>query len=489
MKPSHRDQLLHTLAAFTCALPQTLDAQATAAALAVVQDSLAVALGALRHPAAQAGRRYARHAQVRQGATLWGSGECVPAELAALVNAVPLRGYDYNDLYIGRSGGHPSDLLPGLMALAEARGRSGSALLTALAVGYEVALELFDSFDLHAMGWDYPVATGLGAVCAAARLIGLDATQTREALAIMATTHFVSDEVESGELNARGDLTMWKRFNAGNAVRQAIAACQLAEAGVEGAVRPFEGRSGFLSKLAVAPEDVQSLLARLQTARPLARPLTRIGQVTFKRWPVGSRAQSAIQSALQLHQQLKTEGIDPWSLAAVQIDSDQGVYQHLVGSRADPYHPHSRETADHSLPYIVTAALLDGQIKVDAFDPARVCEPRRQAFLAGRVKAQPSAELSQGAAGGFLSRVSVRTSHGREIVGEAKAPPGHRLQPFAAADFDHKLRENVEPLFGAVRADEIIRAVRALPQAATLAPFVALTRLADAAAIDGVPAA
>jgi 2-methylcitrate dehydratase len=278
---------------------------------------------------------------------------------------------------------------------------------------------------------------------------------------------------------------MWKRFNAGNAVRQAIAACQLAEAGVEGAVRPFEGRSGFLSKLAVAPEDVQSLLARLQTARPL----TRIGQVTFKRWPVGSRAQSAIQSALQLHQQLKAEGIDPWSLAAVQIDSDQGVYQHLVGSRADPYHPHSRETADHSLPYIVTAALLDGQVKVDAFDPARVCEPRRQAFLAGRVKAQPSAELSQGAAGGFLSRVSVRTSDGREIVGEAKAPPGHRLQPFAAADFDHKLRENVEPLFGAARADEIIRGVRALPQAATLATLAALTRLADAATIDASPAA
>lgn len=481
MKPSHHDQLLHSLAAFTVELPATLDAQATEAALAVVQDSLAVALGALRHPAAQAGRRYARHAQVKQGATLWGSGECVPAELAALVNAVPLRGYDYNDLYIGRSGGHPSDMLPGLMAVAEARGLSGSALLTALALGYEVALALFDSFDLHAMGWDYPVATGLAAVCACSRLIGLDEAHTREALAIMATTHFVSDEVESGELNARGDLTMWKRFNAGNAVRQAIAACQLAEAGVEGAVRPFEGRSGFLSKLAVAPEDVQSLIARLQAPRSL----TRIAQVTFKRWPVGSRAQSAIQSALQLHQQLKTEGIDPWSLAAVQIDSDQGVYQHLVGSRADPYHPHSRETADHALPYIVTAALLDGQVKVDAFDPARVCEPRRQAFLAERVKAQPSAELSQGAAGGFLSRVSVRTSDGREMVGEAKAPPGHRLQPFAAADFDHKLRENVEPLFGVARADEIIRCVRTLPQAATLATLAALTRLADAAAIDG----
>ena len=485
MKPSHHDQLLHSLAAFTCKLPTTLDAPATEAALAVVQDSLAVALGALRHPAAQAGRCYARHAQVKQGATLWGSGECVPAELAALVNAVPLRGYDYNDLYIGRSGGHPSDILPGVMALAEARGLRGSVMLSALAVGYEVTLELFDSFDLHGTGWDYPVATGLGAVCACARLIDLDEARTREALAIMAITHFVSDEVESGELNARGDLTMWKRFNAGQAVRQAIAACQLAEAGVEGAVRPFEGRTGFLSKLAMQPTDVQPLIARLQAPRALIR----ITEVTFKRWPVGSRAQSAIQSALQLHQQLKAEGIDPWSLAAVQIDSDQGVYQHLVGSRADPYHPHSRETADHALPYIVTAALLDGQVKVDAFDPARVCEPRRQAFLAERVKAQPSAELRQGAAGGFLSRVSVRTSDGREFVGEAKAPPGHRLQPFAATDFDHKLRENVEPLFGIARADEIIRCVRTLPQAPTLATLAALTKLADAAVIDGLPAA
>ena len=157
------DQLQRALAAFACQASNELDSRVLRGAKVAIMDTLAVALGALRHPAARAARRYARFSEVATGASLWGSGRVVTAECAALVNGVPLRGYDYNDLYIGRSGGHPSDMLPGLMAVAEARGLSGSALLTALALGYEVALALFDSFDLHAMGWDYPVATGLAA--------------------------------------------------------------------------------------------------------------------------------------------------------------------------------------------------------------------------------------------------------------------------------------------------------------------------------------
>ena len=221
--------MLAELAAFTCNTPLTLDAHAERAAKVVVMDSLAVALGALRHPAAQAARRYACHSLVARGARLWGSGERLSAETAALVNGVPLRGYDYNDLYIGRSGGHPSDIVPGAIGLAEWRGLSGARLLGALALGYEAQLSLYDFLDLHANGWDYPVITGIGATCSYARLLGLTEAQTREALAITAIAHLASDEVESGELNTRGDLTMWKRFNASNATRQAISACLLAE--------------------------------------------------------------------------------------------------------------------------------------------------------------------------------------------------------------------------------------------------------------------
>ena len=113
------DKLLNALAAFTHEASVALDPKTARAAKVAVLDTLAVALGALRHPAAQAARRYACFSEVAAGARLWGSGRVVTAEAAALVNGVPLRGYDYNDLYSSKGGGHPSDMIPGLVALAE----------------------------------------------------------------------------------------------------------------------------------------------------------------------------------------------------------------------------------------------------------------------------------------------------------------------------------------------------------------------------------
>src|SRR5262249_41022915 len=114
-------------------------------------------------------------------------------------------------------------------------GRMGSCRpLAALALGYEVVAAAFDAFSTAPGGWDYTNLVAFGGTCAIARVLGLDAEQTREALAMTVVPHFASDEIESGDLNARGDLTMWKRFNGSDAVRNALQACLLAQVGVEG---------------------------------------------------------------------------------------------------------------------------------------------------------------------------------------------------------------------------------------------------------------
>jgi len=434
------DRTLERLAHYASTVSLALDQATLRAAKVALIDSVAVALGALAHPAAVSARRYARHAQVRQGATLWGSGETVTAEAATLANGVPLRGYDYNDLYMGRAGGHPSDLIPGLLALAEWRGYPGARLLEAIALGYEITLELFDAFDTKRAGWDYPIVVAIGAACGASRLLGLDETACREAISIAVVSHFPSDEVESGDLNERGDLTLWKRFNGSHAVRHAVYACLLAEAGAEGAVRPFEGRAGFLAKVPTSADMLSAFQARLARGRPLSR----VVDTTFKRWPVGSRAQSAIQATLAARAGIA----DPWAVRAVTVRTDEGAYEHLVKRRADPWHPISRETADHSLPYIVAAALLDGTIRPESFEPARVLEPRRQSFLAERVRVEPDPELVGGARRGFLTRVDVTDADGRVHTGMAEPPPGHGSRPFVDADFDAKLLDNVAPIYG-----------------------------------------
>lgn len=460
------DRMLQALAAFSRHVALERDAEVDRAIKAALLDTLAVALGALSHPAAVAARRYARHAIVTEGATIWGTGERVTAEAATLVNGVPLRAYDYNDLYIGKSGGHPSDMIPGLVALAQWRGIDGAGLMGAIALGYEVAVALFDSLRLRNGGLDYPNIVAIAGTCAAARMLGLSEEQTADALAITVIPHFASLEVESNDLNRRGDLTMWKRFNGSDAVRQSVYACLLAEAGAEGAVRPFEGKYGLFARIDLAAEDRDALLRRLDPAQPLEA----VKRVTYKLWPVGSRGQSAIQAALQARSRIP----DPARIAGIRVLADEGVYDHLVTQRADPWHPVSRETADHSLPCIVAMALLDGRVDTHTFALERVTRPDVRSLLNERLVVEPSAELGGGAAAGFLTRVEVTLDSGEVIVGEASPPPGHRLKPFADADFEEKLRVNVEPVMGAQRTQDILQAVRTLDAAASIEPLCAL---------------
>jgi 2-methylcitrate dehydratase len=416
-------------------------------------------MGALPHPAAQAARRHAyRFPAGEDGCLIWGSAKRTTPDLAALTNGVLLRCYDYNDFFVGqRNSGHASDMVSGVIAAAEWSNVSGAKLLSALAVGYEVVGAVYDAFSTAPGGWDYTNLTAIGTTCAIARILGLDARQTQEALAMTVVPHFASDEIESGDLNRRGDLTMWKRFNGSDAVRNALQACLLASVGVEGAVKPFVGKQGFIRKLANKQEDCIPVLRERLVAE---HPLSRVAEAYMKRWPVGSLAQSAIQAALAAREKVG----DLSRVKQVRVFAEEGAYDHLVRIRKDPWKPISRETADHSLPYIVAAAVLDGYVRTDSFDPQRVLDPARQQFLKERVLVNSAPELGTLAGGklkraqaGYLSRVEIEMTDGQIAHGAAAPSPGHPRNPFTDADLAAKLSENVEPFAGVERTTKLVQ--------------------------------
>src|SRR5204863_6814825 len=258
---------------------------------------------------------------------IWGTQKRAAPELAAFTNGVLLRCHDYNDFFVGRrNSGHSSDILSSVIAAAEWTNAPGKKLLSAVAIGYEMVGAAFDAFSTAPGGWDYTNLSALGATAAIARLLNLNADQTREAMGMTVIPHFASDEIESGELNRRGDLTMWKRFNGSDAARNALQACLLASVGVEGAVRPFVGRQGFIAKLANKQEDsIPVLRERLRADRPLSR----VAETYMKRWPVGSLAQSAIQAALATSEKVG----DIARIKQVRIFAEEGAYDHLVRIR------------------------------------------------------------------------------------------------------------------------------------------------------------
>ena len=477
------DEVAALIGDYTASVSEALDPTTMRAAKRALIDAVAVGFGALRHPAAQAARRHAyRFPASANGCSIWCSGKRSSPEHAALTNGVLLRCYDYNDFFVGqRNSGHPSDMVAGVVAVAEWIDAPGSKLLSSLAIGYEVVAACFDAFSTASGGWDYTNLTSIGATCAMARLLGLSSDATSEALAMTVIPHLASDEIESGDLNKRGNLTMWKRFNGSDAVRNALQACFLASVGVEGAVRPFVGKYGFIAKL-----QNKDPLPVLRERLIVKRPLSRVAETFMKRWPVGSLAQSAIQAALEARAQLDDVG----HIKQVRVFAEEGAYDHLVRIREAPWNPISRETADHSLPYIVSTAVLDGYVRTDSFSPKRVLDPARLAFLKDKVVVQPSPELGTLADGklkraeaGYLSRVEIEMMDGSVVHGDAKPFPGHPRTPFSDADLEAKLRENVElPVENSGRLVETLLSVERLGSVRDLGALLGAASTID---IDG----
>jgi len=455
--PEYRDEVAETIANYVVNVSDQLSDKTRQAAKRALQDSVAVALGAFAHPATQLGRQFAELMSSASGpCVIWGTSIRATPDVAALINGSLMRGYDYNDFFVGRrNSGHPSDITTGVIAAAEWKGVSGAKLLDALAVGYEVVAAMFDCFTTAPGGWDYTNLTGIGACAAIARVIGLDYDQTREALGIAVVPHMATDEVESCELNKRGDLTMWKRFNGSDAVRNALQACLLASVGIEGAIRPFVGNNGFLAKM----KNDESTLPLLKDLLDPSRPLSRVADTYMKLYPVGSVGQSAIRAALDARGQVANLS----AVKEVRVYSEEGAYDHLVAIRQDAYNPISRETADHSMPYIVAAAVLDGYIRVESFDVERVLEPSRRAFVRDRVKVIPDLSLGamkdgklKRASDGYLSRVEIELDDGSVVHGEARPFPGHPKAPFTDAEIEEKLRFNAEQFAGKAATDAIV---------------------------------
>jgi len=168
---------------------------------------------------------------------------------------------------------------------------------------------------------------------------------------------------------------------------------------------------------------------------------------------VGSVAQSAIQAAIDARSKIK----DLSRIEQIRVFAEEGAYDHLVKIRQDPWNPVSRETADHSLPYIVAAAVLDGTISVGSFTPKVVLDPKRQAFIRRslarlRRSSARTPWASRSAWRWAICRASRSSSTTAKSCTAMRGRSRHHKNPFTDGDLNEKLRENVAPVAGAQRA-------------------------------------
>ena len=429
-----------------------------------ILDSIGVALAAYAEDAPTAAREYALDLPHPGGATLWGSTVKVVPEAASLANGLLVRYLDFNDTYLSLEPLHPSDVIPGLMALCQWRARPVRDLITAIAVAYEIGVSLCDSASLRVHGWDHVNYIAVAAACGAGRVLGLTPSQIEHCIAIAIVPHASMRQTRAGE------LSMWKGAAAANSVRNAVFASLIAGKGLTGPFAPFEGEMGFFRQL-LGVDDVDPTPFRPMEAG--AAP-SRICDTYIKKWPVEYHAQSAVDIAVELRQELAS----PDLVESVRIDTFRAAYE-IIAKDPEKWDPKTRETADHSMPYIVAVSLLDGTIDQLSFSDDKIHDPRVKALL-GKTTLQEDPGLNAGYPEGIPNRVTIATSDGRTLARELSFPRGHFHNPMTDAEVEEKFLSNVERYFTPAQGRRVIDLVWELERQENLEELMEAMRVEQA---------
>ena len=330
---------------------------------------------------------------------------------AVLANGVLVRVLDLNDYIIGEahgepeSGGHPSDNIPVALATGAARKRSGHEILAAIVLGYELYARLQHAID-RAGAWDAVTASGLVAPAIAGRLMGLPEPQLAHALALGAARAATPSIVRTGDISAAKSLA--------NAL--------VAQSGVQAAMLAEHGVTGPLAILDDA-RGLRDLFVRLD-APELCAPFlsdSAIMRAHVKAYPCINTGQSTVAAALKLYAMLNGKAS---SLSRIEVT--MADYNVTKRHQDDPERrwPASREAADHSFPFVVAVALIDGRFGAEQFERERWRDERVTALME-RIVMRRDAVWNARAPGSYPCAIHAIDAEGMEHRVEVAYPPGY----------------------------------------------------------------
>jgi 2-methylcitrate dehydratase len=362
-------------------------------------------------------------------------------DLAAFANGAAFRYLDLNDVYVGKFAGHPSDHIPACLAVAEAEKASATELITAIVLAYEINCRLMDVLDTAARDWDPPVLSLPAVALASGKLMKLPRTQLVEAVNLS-----INDHIPMGQTRTQTNSD-WKGLADAEAARNAVFATLLARRGLTGPAPIFEGRKGFFQLVSGPAEvDVDAFGGHGVQFR--------INQCGMKPYQAVIYAQTAIDAGIAI---AKDVG-DLDKISAIDIATTRRGYEQ-TGRDPEKWTPDTRDTADHSLPYITARAMFDGGISNDSYAPAKISEPRIRAFMAKiKVNEDPALTARTGPST-VPTRITAILADGSRVVREVDDVPGFVGRPMGRADIERKFRGNVARRWPRERTDAVLAAL------------------------------
>jgi 2-methylcitrate dehydratase len=353
-------------------------------------------------------------------ATLIGFGDKLPAVNATLVNSLMIRALDFNDIYWKEDPSHPSDLIPAALNTGELTDSSMQEVIVAIVLAYEFEQRLceFAVPGVRERKWHHATLTQFVSPIVAGRMLGLTVDQMVNAIGINgAHNHTIG-------CPTAGKLTMMKNTVDPLAVQSGVFAALMAKRGYTGTAAVFEGKEGFMDVF--GPKwDENKLLGDLGKHY-------KILDCSMKAFPTEALTHTHITATLKA---VKDNNISYDQIEQVTVTTIARACDILF----DPhkYRPESRETADHSLPYCIAAALVDHQITTASFSEEKLKDKRIWEVI-DKIKGEASVEFEKMFPAKQPSKVVIRTKGGKEYSEYLEYPKGDPREPMTIEDIEAK---------------------------------------------------
>lgn len=452
-------------------------------------DNAAVAAASLTRAPVSAARDQALTHRVSSGgdgARVFGVDALTSPEWAAWANGVAVRELDYHDTFLAADYSHPGDNIPPVLAVAQHVGVDGAAVVRALATAYEIQIDLVRAICLHKHKIDHVAHLGPSAAAGIGTLLNLDVDTIYEAVgqALHTTT--------ATRQSRKGEISTWKAHAPAFAGKLAIEAVDRAMRGQTSPNPIYEGEDGVIAWLLDGPGAAYDvpLPAPGEPKRGILDSYTKEHSAEYQ-------AQAWIDLARKLHGE-RPELADPANVESIVLHTSHHTHFVIGSGAGDPqkYDPAaSRETLDHSIPYIFAVALQDGGWHhVDSYTPERAARPDTVA-LWHKVTTAEDAEWTRRyhsddpAEKAFGGRVEIRLTDGSVVVDEIAVADAHPLgaRPFAREDYIRKFRILAEPVLEPAEIERFLALVQRLPEL-TAAEVRELNLQAGPGVLDAVPA-
>lgn len=339
-----------------------------------ILDSLGTAIGALNGKPIQSIKKMNEDLGGNRQASLIGGGK-TSLERAALYNSALVRYLDFNDSYLAKGETcHPSDNIASILAAGEFADIDGKELLTAIAVAYQIQCRLSDEAPVRDKGFDHTTHGSYSVAAGVAKALNLNEEKTANAIAIAGTA------LNALRVTRTGELSNWKGLAFPHTAFGATHAVLLAKYGITGPPAVFEGNKGFIDSIAGEFEiDWQN------------EDLEKVTQTIIKRYNAEIHSQSSIEGILELQ---KEKGFAASAIESIDLEIFDVAYNIIGGGEeGDKTIVRKKEEADHSLQYMLSAALLDGQVMPNQYKTDRITRGDIQSLLK-KINVKPNKEYS-----------------------------------------------------------------------------------------------